>query len=169
MLLGYDPDLLSLGKVTEVLVAYGIVLRATEAETEVGGTRAAKLAGVLLGHAVDSLAEWLALAMITALARRAPTMPMRERLVAYYRAVAARGRGLLTRATTPWLREQLGAEIARYEHMADAIEGATEAGPEGAKKDRTPQASEPRPIIRGLCNPFGSAGIHSGLRRLLQP
>ena len=51
-------------------------------------------------------------------------MPMKQRISTYYRAAAARGRSLLTKATTPWLRERLAAEIARCEHMAEEIEGA---------------------------------------------
>ena len=46
----------------------------------------------------------------------------KQRISTYYRAAAARGRSLLTKATTPWLRERLAAEIARCEHMAEEIE-----------------------------------------------
>ena len=56
-------------------------------------------------------------------------MPVKQRLAAYYRAAAALGRGLLTRATTPWLREQLGAEIAQCDRMVEEIEGAAEPTP----------------------------------------
>ena len=56
-------------------------------------------------------------------------MPVKQRLAAYYRAAAARGRGLLARATTPWVREQLGAEIAQCDRMVEEIEGAAEPTP----------------------------------------
>ena len=49
-------------------------------------------------------------------------MPMKQCISTYYRAAAARARSLLTKATTPWLRERLAAEIARCEHMAEEIE-----------------------------------------------
>jgi len=53
-------------------------------------------------------------------------MPVKQRLALHYRAAVARGRRFLTGATTPWLKERLGAEIARYEKIADEIEGASE-------------------------------------------
>jgi hypothetical protein len=56
-------------------------------------------------------------------------MPVKQRLAASYRAAAARGRTLLTRATTPWLREHLGEEIARCESIAEEIERAPEPDP----------------------------------------
>ena len=55
-------------------------------------------------------------------------MPLKQRLAAYYRAAAARGRRLLAEATTPWLKEHLGAEIARHEQIAEEIERASEPG-----------------------------------------
>ena len=55
-------------------------------------------------------------------------MPVKQRLAAYYRAAAAQGRRLLTGATTPWLKERLGAEIGRCEQIAEEIEMASEAG-----------------------------------------
>ena len=66
-------------------------------------------------------------------------MPIKQRISTYYRAAAARGRGLLTRATTPWLREQLGAEIAQCDRMVEEIEGAAEpttGGPAAEDKPR---------------------------------
>jgi hypothetical protein len=53
-------------------------------------------------------------------------MPLKQRLATYYRAVAARGRRLLTEATTPWLKEHLDAEIARHEQIAEETERASE-------------------------------------------
>jgi hypothetical protein len=55
-------------------------------------------------------------------------MPLKQRLAAYYRAAAAQGRRLLTGATSPWLKERLGAEIGRCERIAEEIERATEPG-----------------------------------------
>ena len=63
-------------------------------------------------------------------------MPIKQRLAAYYRAAAAHGRSLLTRATTPWFRENLGAEIARCERMADEIERAAEPDPKSGQESR---------------------------------
>ena len=54
-------------------------------------------------------------------------MPLRQPLAAYYRAAAARGRRLLTKATSPWLKKRLGSEIARHEQIAEEIERASEA------------------------------------------
>jgi hypothetical protein len=65
-------------------------------------------------------------------------MPTKERLAAQYRAAAAHGRSLLTRATTPWLREHLGAEIARCERMAEEIERAAEPDPKIGQELRIP-------------------------------
>lgn len=53
-------------------------------------------------------------------------MPLKQRLAAHYRAAAARGRRLLTGATTPWLKERLGAEIGRHEQIAEEIERGAE-------------------------------------------
>jgi hypothetical protein len=53
-------------------------------------------------------------------------MPVQRRLAAYYRAAAARGRRFLTEATTPWLKERLGAAIVHYEQVADEIERVSE-------------------------------------------
>jgi hypothetical protein len=53
-------------------------------------------------------------------------MPVKQRLAAHYRAAAARGRRLLTGATTPWLKERLGAEIGRQEQIAEEIERGAE-------------------------------------------
>jgi hypothetical protein len=76
-------------------------------------------------------------------------MPVKQRLAAYYRAAAARGRGLLTRATTPWVREQLGAEIAQCDRMVEEIEGAAEPTPtEPAAEDKPREAA--RPEVSGL-------------------
>jgi hypothetical protein len=66
-------------------------------------------------------------------------MPIKQRLAASYRAAAARGRSLLMRATTPWLREHLGAEISRCESMAEEIERAPEADPKGGQESRNPR------------------------------
>jgi hypothetical protein len=49
-------------------------------------------------------------------------MPLRQQLAACYREAGARGRRLLTAATSPWLKERLGAEIARCEQIAEQIE-----------------------------------------------
>ena len=54
-------------------------------------------------------------------------MPLRQPLAAYYRAAAARARGLLIGATSPWLKERLGAEIGRCERIAEEIERAPDA------------------------------------------
>jgi hypothetical protein len=68
VLLEYDPSLLPPGKLSELLAAYGYVLRATDAETEAGGKWADKLASAVMDWVINSLVERLALAMITALA-----------------------------------------------------------------------------------------------------
>lgn len=68
VLLQYEPNLLSLGKVVGVLAAHGAVLRATDPETEAGGTWADKLASAVMDWVVNALAERLAVAMIAALA-----------------------------------------------------------------------------------------------------
>ena len=60
-------------------------------------------------------------------------MPLKQRLAAYYRTAAARGRRLLTEATTPWLKEHLGSEIARHEQIAEEIERASK--PAAADRD----------------------------------
>ena len=56
-------------------------------------------------------------------------MPVKQRLALHYRAAVARGRRFLTVATTPWLKARLGAEITRYEKIADEIEGPSELTP----------------------------------------
>ena len=71
-------------------------------------------------------------------------MPVKQRVAAYYRAAAARGRGLLTRATTPWLREQLGAEIAQCDRMAEEVERAINPAPKEPRQ-KTNCAKEPAP------------------------
>lgn len=43
------------------------------------------------------------------------------------------------RATTSWLREHLGAEIARCESMAKEIERAPEADLKGGQESRSPR------------------------------
>jgi hypothetical protein len=68
VLLGYDPNLLSPGEVTEVLTAHGYVLRAIEAETEAGDWWADRIASAVMDWMVNALAERLAVAMIAALA-----------------------------------------------------------------------------------------------------
>ena len=76
-------------------------------------------------------------------------MPIRQRLAASYRAAAGRGRRLLTRATTPRLREHLGAKIARCGSIAEEIESAPEPDPKSGKDrevpmiSRTPYPDEP--------------------------
>jgi len=72
-------------------------------------------------------------------------MPVKQRLAAYYRAAAARGRGLLTRATTPWVREQLGAEIAQCDRMVEEIEGAAEPTPTTDPRRKTNPAKRTAP------------------------
>src|SRR5580704_18111388 len=76
-------------------------------------------------------------------------MPVKQRLAAYYRAAAARGRGLLTRATTPWVREQLAAEIAQRDRMVEEIEGAAEPTPTDPRQKTTP-AKRPAPKEVGM-------------------
>ena len=71
-------------------------------------------------------------------------MPVKQRLASYYRAAAARGRGLLTRATTPWVREQLAAEIAQCDRMVEEIEGAAEPTPTDPRQKTNP-AKRPGP------------------------
>jgi hypothetical protein len=66
-------------------------------------------------------------------------MQVKQRFATYYRAAAARGRSLLTKATTPWLREHLGAEIARCERMAEEIERAPEPDPKREQESRSPR------------------------------
>jgi hypothetical protein len=68
VLLGYDPNLLSPGEVTEVLAAHGYVLRAIEAETEAGDWWVDRIASAVMDWVVNALAERLAVAMIAALA-----------------------------------------------------------------------------------------------------
>ena len=68
VLLGYDPNLLSPGEVTEVLAAHGYVLRAIEAETEAGDWWADRIASAVMDWVVNAFAERLAVAMIAALA-----------------------------------------------------------------------------------------------------
>jgi hypothetical protein len=68
VLLGYDPNRLSPGEVTEVLAAHGYVLRAIEAETEAGDWWADRVASAVMDWVVNALAERLAVAMIAALA-----------------------------------------------------------------------------------------------------
>jgi hypothetical protein len=65
-------------------------------------------------------------------------MPIKQRLAAHYLAAAEHGRRLLMRATTPWLREHLGAEIARCERMAEEIERAAEPDPKSGQELRIP-------------------------------
>ena len=54
---------------------------------------------------------------------------MEQQPAAYYRAAAARARRLRSEATTPWLKEHLAAEIARYERLAEEVERASEPDP----------------------------------------
>jgi hypothetical protein len=44
----------------------------------------------------------------------------------YHRAAAARARGLLAEATTPWLKQRLADTVARHEQIAAAIETASD-------------------------------------------
>ena len=44
----------------------------------------------------------------------------------YHRAAAARAKGLLAEATTPWLKQQLADAVARHEQIATEIERTTE-------------------------------------------
>jgi len=58
---------------------------------------------------------------------------MGQRLsAAYHRAAAARARRLLMEATTPWLKEQLAAAIARHDQIVEEIETASRASAETA-------------------------------------
>ena len=70
MLLEYDPDVISPSKVSDVLATHGYILRANGAEAETGDRWADKLASAIRDWAISALAELLALAMISALARR---------------------------------------------------------------------------------------------------
>ena len=63
-------------------------------------------------------------------------MALKQQLAAWYRAAAARGRTLLTVATSPWLKERLGAEISRCEQIAEGIERATEPDANGGSPRR---------------------------------
>jgi hypothetical protein len=73
-------------------------------------------------------------------------MPLKQRLATYYRAIAARGRRLLTEATTPWLKEHLGAEIARHEQIAEEIERACEPNADAASlQEKTAALSSETP------------------------
>jgi hypothetical protein len=69
-------------------------------------------------------------------------MPLKQQLAAYYRAAANQGRRLLMGATSPWLKEHLGAEIARYERLAEEIERAPEPDPKATAKDEVALESE---------------------------
>jgi len=68
-------------------------------------------------------------------------MPMKQRISTYYRAAAARARSLLTKATTPWLRERLAAEIARCEHMAEESEREREPDRKRGENREVPATS----------------------------
>jgi hypothetical protein len=57
-------------------------------------------------------------------------MPLKQRLAAYDRAAAARGRRLLTEATTPWLKEHLGSEIARHAEEIERASKPADADPD---------------------------------------
>jgi hypothetical protein len=70
-------------------------------------------------------------------------MPLKQRLAAYYRAAAARGRRLLTEATTPWLKELLGAEIARHEQIAEEIERSPDPGADAASSQAASSGETP--------------------------
>jgi hypothetical protein len=59
-------------------------------------------------------------------------LPIEQKPAAYYRAAAARARRLRAEATTRWLKDRLGAEIARYERIAEEIARASERGSEDA-------------------------------------
>jgi len=88
-------------------------------------------------------------------------MSLKQRLTTYYRAAAARGRRLLAEATTPWLKEHLGTEIARHEQIAEEIERASEPGVGAVStQDEPPQfQAEPpadNPGVRR--NPFLETG-----------
>jgi hypothetical protein len=80
-------------------------------------------------------------------------MVVRQRLAAYYSAAAARGRRLLTRATTPWLREHLGAEIARCDSMAEEIERATEPAVGNSEEEKGPDKQPPAPSLSRKSRP----------------
>ena len=62
-------------------------------------------------------------------------MPLRQPLAAYYRAAAANARRLLTGATSPWLKERLGAEISRCDQIAEEIERSSQVDSEGAPRE----------------------------------
>lgn len=55
-------------------------------------------------------------------------MPLKQQLAEHYRAAATRGRTLLAEATTPWLKERIGAEIGRCDRIVEEIEMASEPG-----------------------------------------
>ena len=68
VVLGADPNVISLRNVGEVLATHGYALEPTGTETEAGAGWAEKLAGAAGDWVINALAERLALAMISALA-----------------------------------------------------------------------------------------------------
>jgi|HubBroStandDraft_6_1064221.scaffolds.fasta_scaffold163678_3 hypothetical protein len=73
-------------------------------------------------------------------------MPLRQPLAASCRAAAARARRLLIGATTPWLKERLGAEIGRCEQIAEEIERRSKVSANGAARENSALTGEdPRP------------------------
>jgi hypothetical protein len=98
-------------------------------------------------------------------------MPLKQRLAAHYRAAAARGRRLLTGATTPWLKERLGAEIGRHEQIAEEIERGAEPDANSASHRTRPphfQAKPPADNPGARPDPFlGHRALWSKRGRLL--
>ena len=95
VLLGYDPNVISRGNVGEVLATHGYALGPTGTETEAGAGWADKLASAARGLG-DQCARGAAR---TGNDKRTGltldrVMPMKQRLVTYYRAAAARDRRL---------------------------------------------------------------------------
>jgi hypothetical protein len=76
-------------------------------------------------------------------------MPLRQPLAAYYRAAAANARRLLIGATTPWLKERLGAEIGRCERIAEEIERAPDAEAQSPGGEHVPAAPLGSEATRG--------------------
>jgi hypothetical protein len=103
VLLVYDPSVISSSRVIDLLAAHGYVLRATEVEAEAGNRWADKMASV----AMDWMIKCTRRAARAGRHHRTGLIPdramqVKQRFATYYRAAAARGRSLLTKATTPW-------------------------------------------------------------------
>jgi hypothetical protein len=77
---------------------------------------------------------------------------MEQQSATYFHAAAKRARRLLADATTPSIKERLGAEARRYEQMAKKVEKAIERGEGDAPAGET-LAEDPRdrdPLSEGI-------------------